>query len=415
MNDHIIPRKPLLPIPEPIRGNEPGSFAEYTVTIRMPEIGRRTLHDNQLPPEETANFEALINDLPDGKIRPLMDRLAPDIPEWDRYTASYAGMTWLEVPWFFAETYYYRRMLEATGYFTPGKLYQMDPNHKQKRLALETLPAVLEAWFEGELQENKEENFLSLVYASLWGNQADLSLWPVSSQEGRSESPSHSGREEAQAHLVIDQAASALRYLSSLAKPVRIDFILDNTGQELGSDLIFADKLIGLGFAKEIHFHAKAHPMFVSDAIPSDIITTLHYLAEADTDRFPSSSKLGKRLLQFLENDQLIIHGDFFWNSPLAAWEMPPDLINLLSASQLVVSKGDANYRRLLGDRHWDPTTPFEKVLSYFPAPLLALRTIKAETIVGLLPGQAEALSNRDPKWLTDGKWGLVELFNPAI
>ena len=57
-------------------------------------------------------------------------------------------------------------------------------------------------------------------------------------------------------------------------------------------------------------------------------------------------------------------------------WEMPLELHRQLSTSYLVLSKGDANYRRLLGDRHWDFTTPFAQAVGSVPAPLLALRTI---------------------------------------
>src|SRR3990170_8219336 len=73
-------------------------------------------------------------------------------------------------------------------------------------------------------------------------------------------------------------------------------------------------------------------------------------------------------------------------------FQLPDDLRSELGRMALVIVKGDANYRRLLGDGHWPPTTPFEKVPAYFPVPLVALRTLKAELIVGLQPGEAERL-----------------------
>jgi hypothetical protein len=60
-------------------------------------------------------------------------------------------------------------------------------------------------------------------------------------------------------------------------------------------------------------------------------------------------------------------------------------LLALLITSRQV--KGDANYRRLIGDALWPHDTPFAHVLSYFAAPLLALRTLKSEVCVGLAPG----------------------------
>jgi hypothetical protein len=71
--------------------------------------------------------------------------------------------------------------------------------------------------------------------------------------------------------------------------------------------------------------------------------------------------------------------------------------------------KGDVNYRRLLGDAHWPPTTPFEQATAYFPAPLMALRTLKAELVVGLRVDEAERRQAQDPDWLVNGRYGLVQ------
>lgn len=51
----------------------------------------------------------------------------------------------------------------------------------------------------------------------------------------------------------------------------------------------------------------------------------------------------------------------------------------LASESELVFVKGDANYRRLIGDRRWATDIPFADVAGYFPTRLCALRTLKAE------------------------------------
>jgi hypothetical protein len=51
-----------------------------------------------------------------------------------------------------------------------------------------------------------------------------------------------------------------------------------------------------------------------------------------------------------------------------------------------------------------------EEVTSYFPAPFVTLRTLKGEIMVGLKPGQAEALHEKDPTWLINGKRGVIQL-----
>jgi hypothetical protein len=47
---------------------------------------------------------------------------------------------------------------------------------------------------------------------------------------------------------------------------------------------------------------------------------------------------------------------------------------------------GNLNYRCLVGDRDWPPTTQFTDVTTYFPGPHTVLRTLKSDVITGLDP-----------------------------
>jgi hypothetical protein len=88
---------------------------------------------------------------------------------------------------------------------------------------------------------------------------------------------------------------------------------------------------------------------------------------------------------------------------------MPDDLYGDLASADLVIAKGDANYRRLVGDAHWPPTASFRRATAYFPAPLVTLRTLKSELILGLRVGDAERLQALDPQWRVNGKRGVVQ------
>ncbi|HEY0709138.1 MAG TPA: protein-glutamate O-methyltransferase family protein, partial [Polyangia bacterium] len=66
-------------------------------------------------------------------------------------------------------------------------------------------------------------------------------------------------------------------------------------------------------------------------------------------------------------------------------------------------------YRRLLSDAPWPPDTAFADVVAEFPAPLCALRTLKAEVIVGLRPGRAAELAAVDARWMVNGRRGVVQ------
>lgn len=84
-----------------------------------------------------------------------------------------------------------------------------------------------------------------------------------------------------------------------------------------------------------------------------------------------------------------------------------------LSNANLIIVKGDASYRRTVGDRHWDYTTPYQSITSYFPAPFVALRTLKSELAAGLSTEQLEQLPQQDAQWLTNGQWGVIQFVEP--
>jgi hypothetical protein len=90
--------------------------------------------------------------------------------------------------------------------------------------------------------------------------------------------------------------------------------------------------------------------------------------------------------------------------------QMLPALTAELARSDLVILKGDVNYRRLLDDAHWPHDTRMDEITAYFPAQFAALRTLKGEIMVGLEPGQAEAIAAQDPAWLINGKRGIIQL-----
>jgi len=50
-----------------------------------------------------------------------------------------------------------------------------------------------------------------------------------------------------------------------------------------------------------------------------------------------------------------------------------------------------------------------EALGGFRPAPLVTLRTLKADVIAGLKPGQGEALATVDADWLVNGRFGVVQ------
>lgn len=389
--------------PPPIYGTEPGSWARSTVLDRLPQIAGRVMDENEFPGPVVDKLIQLKNGIPDQLIRSLNDRHAPDAAVWEGYLEPQVGKNWLEVPWFFAEHYFYRRIMEAVDYFNVGSdpfFYQKEQGLIKTREDIQAYASVITQWLKGG---GKVHNLLwEALLFSLWGNQADLSLWPA----GSSGTPKHTSQKSLKEHLLADDSSQILRLLTRKSTTEkRVDLMLDNAGFELVCDLGLADTILTHHLAGEVNLHVKAHPTFVSDVISQDIDQTVDFLQKSEQEE---TRNLGDRLEKHFRERRIRTVTNFFWNSPLPMWELPSDLRQELSGSDLLISKGDANYRRLLGDRQWDFTLPFHQVVDYLSVPLVALRTLKAELAVGLDLDQIRETYNQDPNWMVDGKWGVV-------
>jgi uncharacterized protein with ATP-grasp and redox domains len=293
--------------------------------------------------------------------------------------------------------------MEAVDYFITGQ----DPFAYQKSQGLiQSLPDIkhyadfidkIPAFVKGS------DIIRECIYYALWGNQADLSLWPVDS----SDSPKHSSSDHLVAHLLADDSSSIIKLLRDPSHPTnRVDIMLDNAGFELVCDLGLVDRLLELGYADQLVLHVKAHPTFVSDVIPVDIIHAVDFLKNVDHQ---PTAVFGTRLEDAFKSGKISIREDLFWNSPLPMWDFPADLEQEWNKSKLLISKGDANYRRILGDRQWDFTIAFDDAINFFPVPLGAIRSLKAEIALGLDLKRIQDIYNKDPNWMVNGKWGLIQ------
>jgi uncharacterized protein with ATP-grasp and redox domains len=389
-------------LPPPLMTSEPGSFARQTIVQRKPQIIDQVIADNDYSADVVQELEKLKDEIATQPVRPL----AGDVPgaaAWNRALAAYDGRTWLELPWYFAETLFYRRLLDAVRYFGPGPYEGLDPFGAAKQAQIELAAARLaEVW--GALSAaDPNLSFEALLHSCLWGNRADLS-----NQSVRLEVRGGLAARDERHNLLIDHTEKVLRIVTGGLG--RVDFVSDNVGLDLLFDLALIDLMLRQAWVERSICHLKADPFFVSDAMPKDVQATISELVVS-----PASSvrALGERLRGYIATGRLSLEADSFWTSHLMFCQFPPLLRDMLAGSDLVVLKGDVNYRRLLDDRHWPHTTPLEQAAAYFPAPFLVLRTLKGEIQIGLAPGQAEAVAAEDPDWLIDGQRGLIQYCNP--
>lgn len=153
--------------------------------------------------------------------------------------------------------------------------------------------------------------------------------------------------------------------------------------------------------------YVKPHPYYVSDATMADVLSVIGRLRAESRLQL---SAIGDRLWAAVRSGRLQVRTHTFFCAPLAFHDMPDELAAEFATATMTVMKGDLNYRRLVGDRYWPATTPFEHTVDYFPSPVTALRTLKSKVVVGLTPEQLTELDASGERWRTNGRHALIQV-----
>lgn len=379
-----------------IRSDAPGSFPWGVFHERHPELVRRVLDALPYGPAQRAAVERLLAESTTGVLTPPTAD-GPGAAQWREWGEGLWGRPWGEAPFLWAESYFYHRLLEATGYFGPGAWQGVDPfaPFKDAELAGAAVDDELAALGEldGLPQPSRAD---ALLRSALWGNRADLSFQLTAEPGGG----------PAEAELLADDSALLWAELERAAGG-RVCLIADNAGRELLPDLVLIDHLLSGGLAAEVVLYVKPQPYFVSDATTADALATLDRLRTAPS---PTAGAVGDRLWRAMGSGALTIRTHPFFCAPLPYHDLPGDLRSQLEGAALTVLKGDLNYRRLVGDRHWPPTTPFQAAVGRFPYPVAALRTLKSDVVVGLDPTTVARLDATGTPWRTSGRHAVIQV-----
>ena len=226
-----------------------------------------------------------------------------------------------------------------------------------------------------ELDEAERILFTEMCEICLWGNATDLSLLTSLSYEDIQKLQGADARKKAEKNILVNDLAAAYKALKGASKmgkkDRRVDIVLDNAGFELFVDLILSGYLLAAGLATQITLHPKSIPWFVSDVIPADFAALLSALAnpqdfystpDEHTGHVPEPLSeqesaallfLFQHLAGFHAEGQLLLRPNLFWTSAQSYWHLPqaePRLYEDLKESELVIFKGDLNYRKLTAD-----------------------------------------------------------------
>jgi len=397
-------KSPVFFLPPWVKTSDPASFAQYTVLNRFPAIVSRVIADNDYPAQVIADLQALMDEVAlGGNVTPLSDSF-PDSAAWTRQLEAQPGFNWLELIWYFAEAFFYQRILDAAGYFKPGEWMGKDPYWKQKQAQIAADVRVLASVYQQFENLNPLDEFDLILHSALWGNRADLSMTALI---GGSSTPGLSTLAERE-FILTDHTVETRTFLANGVQSV--DVINDNAGSDSLFDLVLADFLLRHGWSQHVRFHLKDRPFFISDAMPVDIEQTIQVLQGSPSQ---TVCNLGQRLSSYLLSGQLVLKSDAFWSSGDVFESLPQHLAQDMGQADLLIFKGDANYRRLIGERYWAYDTPLETATDYFPFSFLALRTIKCEILAGVSRETADhlqALRQKDQLTFVNGKYGLIQL-----
>ncbi|CAH1642562.1 unnamed protein product [Spodoptera littoralis] len=217
----------------------------------------------------------------------------------------------------------------------------------------------------------------------------------------------------------------------TVPQAVMFDIVCDNTGYELFADLCLAHFLVAQKIVQKVRFHVKDMPWFISDVTEKDFRYVVNACTNSNFSKEASSGvtegeggavkvikadnlrTLGQQWNQYLTDGVFQIMAEEYWTYPHVYRDMKkydPNLYRKLQYAVAILFKGDLNYRKLLGDRNCNPTTGFEAALQGFiPAPIIAIRTVKAELICGLPKGRWDQLTAADEKWMQTGDYGVIQ------
>ena len=381
-------------IPDYIRSINPASFSNFTIQTRFPKILDNIVQDNQLGDSKDAilelksNIDTLkIEQIPGSQFALFNESITP-----------FLGLSIYEAPFFITEMFFYQKIAQILkfhenhhDYFRLTKLNGL----KACNAYIDTLSGNL-----AEIDELDISPFLSkaLLYA-LWGNLADLSLFTLENTFNHQ----NSNDDSADNILINNSSAIVDRLLQHTGS---IHIFLDNTGFELISDLYLIAVLLQATTCNII-VHVKPIPMFVSDTTQQDWDITLTHLKQVDNIQV---NEWSNKIMTATNSGRVTSITQDFWAS---GYSFSDEWFASLGidTKDIVISKGDLNYRRYFQDRMWNYTTPTNEASFVKQYKNIAIRTLKSEIMTNLNDATVTNLNQKDKDWLINGKYGLIQLF----
>ena len=379
--------------------------------------------------------------LTDAVLKPIPHDGGLDIDDYNKGLNSFQICTWLRSPWLYTECYLYRLIhtffsrstlfWQSFDMFGTIKRQSFVDSKKGAIELIQRFRVILQVIREKRAIDEATQRtiFGEMIQISLWGNATDLSLLTSFSAKELNSRQGKSIRETK--NVLVDDTEQVWDLFSKPRSSNRseiLHIILDNAGFELLTDLVFVGYLVEIGYFKKVVLHGKRMPWFVSDVNLEDITYLIDGLSSGSIYRDLDSNEdmvireVGRYWQSLMNSGKMEFRTESFWTTQHPFGRMPTvdlDLFTELSRADLVVFKGDLNYRKLTYDGMWPYSTAFSEALG----PLarrhgskglrtLVLRTCKADVCVGLQPGQEKTLEHG---WTTSGKYAVVSYWDAKM
>ena len=434
---------------------DPKSFGYQTARSRWgkilknieKEILRTTEDSHSLSDDDVRAGQELVRQIKDldtalldnKELAPIPHDGGPDAVAYNEELGCLDKPTWLSAPWLYTECYLYRllhtyfnkstKFWQAYDMFVSDKRSALVSSKKGVLELVKQFNGVVRALVDKDTTDDATKKALleEMIQISLWGNATDLSLLTNMSVEQMESRQGKASRDASKRNVLVDDTAQVESLLFSLPPemPKSIHIVLDNAGFELLADLVLAGYLVESGFASKVCLHGKRMPWFVSDVMAGDLADLIDGFANGTI--FPDLiaedkheiATAGKYWQDLQKTGRLKFFAEPFWTTAHPYGRMPvvdPPLFEEMANAELVIYKGDLNYRKLTYDGQWPHDTSFKQTLGPLARKIdgkglrtLALRTAKADVAVGLKPGQEKTLPS---DWTRTGKFAMISYYD---
>jgi hypothetical protein len=377
--------------PNPIKRVHGKGFVDYTINHRLPKI--------------LSNIEEQIQN--QGKLGAARAMLAAIIEEepidlkifahptayWGDYLNHLNGLNWGDLSFFDVEFLFYHGLNSIAGYYDSG----VDVFLSTRQLALAQALPVLKSGLEKLSKFSGKELLFRVLLHSLFANETDYSQIAASP----------SGPKLWEERILLDDSEKLILSLNQVYDETKIHVIADNAGLELCWDLVLIDTILGLSGNAKVVIHVKPWPMFVSDALYTDVEETLRKFT--DFNHSKEMRLVGQRLRHAIDSNRLFINTEADWGEPRHFNELEEGLAANLQSSTNVISKGDLNYRRFIQDLQWKIDTSPEVATFGVPFKAFALRVLKSDAVIGIDSSIATIAAHKFCDWRSCGHFAIIQ------